>query len=551
MKGLEFSLEAQFLHSPNSQEYREAFSRLGRAFASVWELTSVLMLDVTEKGLVCGGTTLHPEPRDPGNLARTLHAGRVVSLTFSPGAEGSEVVSMLNMVQRARALKPDDDDDLRTLLWGLDLYFIQYTAEEQPVVEDLPAEPPSPSPPADETSEQSVEQSAERSAERKARIREEAAAPDRRARVVDVEEFDSTLYFLEQREIEYLQEGIELEYLQDLGRNLVSLLLDILETRQEAEIRFEVIGVLGQLLPHLLGDGSFGAASYLLSEVEELMQDRNMVAAERKALDALAANLSRPGALAQLLQFLQDAETPPSADDLGRLLAHLRPEALTTILRWVKAVSNPRAAATLSDAVEHMAREQPLAVAHALASDDRAVLERALPLVEKLRPKESIKPLCNVGAHPEASIRAAAAEVMGILGGSKCCGQLTRMIDDDDSAVRVTALRALTLRRHAPALKRIEELINEDRLLERDLAEQRVIFEAYGSLAGNDGFTVLDPLLRGKKGVGRKDPDIRACAAIALGRIGTPEARMALQAAERDKDPVVRIAAGRALRDPE
>jgi HEAT repeat protein len=46
----------------------------------------------------------------------------------------------------------------------------------------------------------------------------------------------------------------------------------------------------------------------------------------------------------------------------------------------------------------------------------------------------------------------------------------------------------------------------------------------------------------------KQDPETRACAAMALGKIGTPEARAVLEAAASDKDPLVRNAVGKALR---
>jgi HEAT repeat protein len=69
-------------------------------------------------------------------------------------------------------------------------------------------------------------------------------------------------------------------------------------------------------------------------------------------------------------------------------------------------------------------------------------------------------------------------------------------------------------------------------------------------LVGPDGITRLKPMLSAggfmKKG---NDPQTRACAAMALGKIGTPEARAALQDVANDKDPLVRNAVNKALRE--
>ena len=47
----------------------------------------------------------------------------------------------------------------------------------------------------------------------------------------------------------------------------------------------------------------------------------------------------------------------------------------------------------------------------------------------------------------------------------------------------------------------------------------------------------------------KEDPEIRACAAMALGKIGTPDAVAVLEQAARDKDPLVRNAIKQALQE--
>ena len=60
---------------------------------------------------------------------------------------------------------------------------------------------------------------------------------------------------------------------------------------------------------------------------------------------------------------------------------------------------------------------------------------------------------------------------------------------------------------------------------------------------------LLDGLLNGKGFLGkREDSELRACAAMALGKIGTREATDALQRAQGDKDVLVRNAVNRAVR---
>jgi len=68
-------------------------------------------------------------------------------------------------------------------------------------------------------------------------------------------------------------------------------------------------------------------------------------------------------------------------------------------------------------------------------------------------------------------------------------------------------------------------------------------------LCGDSGVPQLDAILNGKGFLGRReDAEIRACAAIALGRVGTAKSLEALRKASTEKDVVVRNAVSRALR---
>ena len=74
-------------------------------------------------------------------------------------------------------------------------------------------------------------------------------------------------------------------------------------------------------------------------------------------------------------------------------------------------------------------------------------------------------------------------------------------------------------------------------------------FEAYGAVCGDNGVPFLDGILNSKGMFGkREDPELRACAAIALGRVGTKKAQESLQRASDEKEVVVRSAVSRALR---
>jgi hypothetical protein len=126
---------------------------------------------------------------------------------------------------------------------------------------------------------------------------------------------------------------------------------------------------------------------------------------------------------------------------------------------------------------------------------------------------------------------------------------LERSLDDVERDVRVAGVRVVQARAYRPALPRLEAMIKGKAIRDANLTEKMAVFEAYGTLCGEAGVAGLDSTLNGKSLLGRReDAELRACAAVALGRIKGASAQNALRKAANEKDVVVRNAVSRALR---
>jgi HEAT repeat protein len=123
------------------------------------------------------------------------------------------------------------------------------------------------------------------------------------------------------------------------------------------------------------------------------------------------------------------------------------------------------------------------------------------------------------------------------------------MAEDSDRDVRIVVYRTFAARPFRGAFRALEHAITGSNVEEKGPREKRILFEAFGAVAGPEGIGVLGPLLRGKNPSGpRPSSHTRACAAKALGIVGTPAAREALAGAANDRDPLVRSAVNSALR---
>ena len=146
-------------------------------------------------------------------------------------------------------------------------------------------------------------------------------------------------------------------------------------------------------------------------------------------------------------------------------------------------------------------------------------------------------------------IRLRATQALAAVGTAGALSHLDRALEDADREVRVAAARALGARGYRNALQRIEAVVQGRARSVMDLGERRAFFEAYGSIAGEQAIKPLAAMLEGKGLLRMKEsPETRACAALALGRIATAEAREVLERSSQEKDVVVRNAVRSALR---
>ena len=531
---------AQQLYLPNNPIYRGAIEALRAGFTPVWAETDELTLTIDEHEIkffdaVVAGDTAGGKSTD--NLAWLFFKDGVRELSFLKGFEETESVRLLELIQRARK-QSADEDDLVTMLWEGDFAFLRYKYVDLLQDGDGDAladggEPPAPVSPSD------VQRGTHR-----------AVAESRAAGIVNMADFDATLYFLDEREIEYLQSEIRREYDQDLRGNVVAVLLDIFEAQPDPDIRTEVLEHLQTVMVYMLAAGNFrGVANLLRESKAATARVPNITLAHREALAGFSERLSGPDALSQLLQALDAAPVLPPANELSDLFDELRPSALASVFLWLAKIQNTSLKPLLEAAADRLASANTAELVRLIGAPEAEVSAEAIRRAGALKAQAAVSTLSKLLGEPDVERRQLAVHALNDIGSPGALQSLERSIEDADREVRIAAVRALTGKNHRPVVARLESVVKGKAIREADRTEKMAFFEGYGMLCGDAGVSMLDGILNGKGFLGRReDPELRACAAIALGRVGTPKATEALRKAAAEKDIVVRNAVTRALR---
>jgi len=554
------AIKAHQLYLPNNPTYQKAMTNARVAIEPLWDHTGSLVFQVTDTALKWYGATVNSHPEKGGDsLPWLLFKDGLRELTLLPGFEDEEMERFLAIIPRVRHAQPHEDD-LLTILWEQDFQCLKYRYIEindpaAPLSPDAsPGRWPAPAgathdPPSHAIDDAKEEAQTETTAG-------SAASPAKPSGVVSMEDFDSSLYFLDPNEITYLKQETDREYSLDLRRLAVMALLDIFELQVDPLVRDEVAGDLEALILHLLSAGQFSSVAFLLKELDGTMQRaRELRPQDRERLGQLADRLSQPDALLQMLQALEESTQLPDKEDLAQLFVQLKPTALGPLLDQIDRTQNSDLRPILETSAERLAQSNTSELVRLVKDAKPAVAREAIRRAGAMRTAAAVPSLGEVlQSDVERPIRAAAVTALTNIGTPGALSALEAALSDPERDIRLSTYRALTARAHRPALAKVQALVTGKGARQADRTERIALFELYGTICGEAGVTVLDPIMNAKSSglFGKKeDPEMRACAAIALGKIDSDTARRALQRSSSDKDPIIRNAVSRALRGGE
>ncbi len=527
------------MYLPNNPVYQRAMEQLVDAFVPVWSVTGKLVLDIAEHEIEWEGVPVFHQDKGEG-FAWQLYKDGLRRLTLLPGVESEEILRFLHVVNRARLLPPDATDDLLTLLWEQEFVLVSYAFVEilGEGIEFLQESP---------VRELVIDPAAA------ANEVEEARAQPNAPGLVDLSDFDATPYFLDEAETRLIRSELDEEYRRDFRTAAIDALMDIMESQREPSVRQEVVALLEELLPSQLAIGGFRAVARIVRELR-------VIAARAPGLDqelhtailSFEERLSKPEIVEQLFRALEDSMARPSDDDVSEVMRELKPTALPAVLAYFGRTLDPALRRILEPSVESLARGAPNVLSEIIEKGEPPdAVDPAISLAARLGIAQLVPAIIlqlKSGAPP---VRLAAVRALATFGTPTAIAAIETAVADETRVVRQAALAALVDRGGSGGLVRtLEALLFVDSEREMDRTERRALFEAYGTLAGEQAVGRLRDLLE-PKGIFRRraQPEVRACALFGLGKVRTMEARAIVDRYTTDKEPAVRSAANSVLRD--
>jgi hypothetical protein len=224
----------------NNPAYLRALDYARAAFTPIWEVTDELVFEITETELRWhGDAVLHEPEKATDNIPWMMYKDGIRELRLLKDFERNELEPLLDILQRSRRVAPEEDD-LLTMLWEQEFSYLRYRYIDMATDQAAP-----------------IDKAGFRGGESGAQAVQESAPPmdSSVASVVNLEDFDATLYLREESEADYLREELRKEYEIDMRRNVVAMLLDTFETQSDRGVREEIAALLDTLMLHILSSG--------------------------------------------------------------------------------------------------------------------------------------------------------------------------------------------------------------------------------------------------------------------------------------------------------
>jgi HEAT repeat protein len=275
----------------------------------------------------------------------------------------------------------------------------------------------------------------------------------------------------------------------------------------------------------------------------------NIVPSEKERLLGLVGRLSEREPLEQLLTALEQTALRPPQNDLHELFTELQPKVLEVVLSWIGRTSNAELRVLLESAGSRMASSHTAELVRLISSEDDVVSVEAIRRAGAMKAAAAVPALARTLAQGPPEMRLVVVNALAQIATPGAMQGLDRALEDPDADVRIAAVKVLASNGHTPSVSRIEQQLKTREIREAPLAEKMAFFESYGTLCGDSGIEFLDSVLNARRFLGKREsPELRACAAVALGKIGTTAAIEALQRSANDSDVIVRNAVSRAAR---
>ncbi|MBN1321247.1 MAG: HEAT repeat domain-containing protein [Thermoleophilia bacterium] len=262
------------------------------------------------------------------------------------------------------------------------------------------------------------------------------------------------------------------------------------------------------------------------------------------ALGVIGAAVT-PARLAGLIERMSQA-SPPETKRIEQLLGRMRVWIYPALLETL-AENNDKSVRKTVIALLHTESGIPVQFLWPLMRDTRwYVVRNAVHLARGSSDPELPAQLERLLRHPDERVRREVIRSLDVIGGARAAPLLARALQDEDSAVRILAVRSLSRHGNRGHFAAVSAQVGTREFETRPAEELEAFLETFAFLGGDTTLETLNKMWK-KRIFGTRPLPLRVAAVQALGFVPSRAAREALGEAAKSNEAQLQRAATRAL----
>lgn len=482
------------------------------------------------------------------NLAFRLYSDGIRELTFLDGIGEEDVRAFLEALWGA-ADGSDADDDIVTRIWSKNLTTITVvTAEElvkasvETVLFQLDEQGHAGSTP---TSLKHVV------AGEKGRARGEGGSGSGSSQAGGQSVVGSIGYDVSDEEMQKLAAEVRRESEMDHTMQVLEMLKAILASERSSVLLSRAIEIFSGVTETLLRGGNWMTVVEIMAVLREMAAlSEALDANQREQIQRVLAESVHPDRL-KLIELALNRDQQASMEGLSDYLQQLTPEAVPALCAMLGNLQSAEHRMLVSRELAALAKDHPDPLLRALTDKRPQLVKAVLGILTQWNDPRYVEAVEKLVRYPDAAVRREVLRVIVTLRPKGNGNRLVTFVSDDDEMIRLNALKILGQGAYTTSFEVWEPVVHQEAFGERSSADKRAIYASMRASAGDEAVPYWQALLAdwGWTGRGKKE-ELALLAVDALGRLGSPAARLALEHGQRKGNSTIRDACKAALAAP-
>src|SRR5262245_6307940 len=510
--------------------------------------------------LYFNGELVYRSEQDSSNesVAFKLYSDGIRELAFLEGLSSEDLSLLLDSLWDP--LDSDQDDDIVTRLWSMDLSTITIVTAEEIAQSSTGGDAPDPlAVGLMEASGGSLREIIDRE---QTRLKKEAVAgpggtdgleggeqtdsPARR----QASRFKSGLvgYEVSDEDFAELAKEIEAESTRDNTTYLLDMLTAIHASEQSPSILTKLFDLWGQMLDSLTAQGRWTVLESVLGLLQVTAEMRpDLGDNHKRQLASLLDTIGRPERVRMIEGYL-NKNPDATTEGLLTILLSMTPAAIPALCAVLGNLENPGHQAIVAEALETLAKDQPDHLLRGLSDRRPRYVKNLLAILLKWNNPRFADSIEKLVRYPDAQVRKEVLRALGIFRPNGNGMKLITFLTDTEESIRYAALKLLSGGQYTAPYSAWSPLVSADTFMDRTLSEKRGIFQAMRATSGDEVIPYFEGLITEWSWTNRKKKDeLAALAAEALGKLATPAALTVLAIGQKKASAAVKQACTSAL----